>query len=643
MPLLSASATITHWFISTRLSNSSLSSSVLHPLYERTTGGHVLLLGPFTRPTDLYHLHLALGVRRWQYQLSGGNQPVNQQGNISSPTALINTGHIIKPPTPEITKHFTKPLEIFWNMQCHESFGSSAKNCEVQYRTRGQQDWTRALEKEILGGFRLRSSQPYTWYEFQVRCACQCDCPHDLMSDWSPSYKLQTPEAAPLNMLDVWIDDVTSELSQCAVMWKDMSPWLAQRKILQYVVTLFYSNDTSKNETVAVSESGEQSVCQQNRCHFNSSLQGVTGVTVSAYNSQGATKQAHLAIPTSSKGLHFSEVPFTVNMNESSLNASWFLLNQTVEEYVVQYKAGSFLTKGFDWIKVDKNQKSVFLKGAFESFTPYNVSLFAVFVNSSRLLASEIAYSIHGLPPKVPNLNVDLSDSNVIVTWTLILPSRSIVAYCLILDNKTVHNVSGNQRSFTFSGLSPGEHSVSIMAKTEAGLGPSETRKFNIHTQGSGYSMYLVPMILVFIIFIIIITIIKRLKKKWCCWEKVPDPKNSLPFQKFNSSWTQICLTSESTTKLSELEILGSPRKRSSLNGLTEESTHTRSPEEKEPADLEDYRDKDWLQRAGRQDSGKEGYSQMIDTEEEKDGEETLSEDEQFVSDYEKHFLPVIV
>lgn len=76
------------------------------------------------------------------------------------------------------------------------------------------------------------------------------------------------------------------------------------------------------------------------------------------------------------------------------------------------------------------------------------------------------------------------------------------------------------------------------------------------------------------------------------------------------------------------------PRNRSSPNGQTEgvvgeERTHIRTDEEAE-----------------KEEDADEGYSIIIDTdEEERDGGESgsLLEDDQFVSDYEKHFMPVDV
>ncbi|KAK6312270.1 hypothetical protein J4Q44_G00179340, partial [Coregonus suidteri] len=399
----------------------------------------------------------------------------------------------------------TNPLEIYWTLQCND-LGSSDQHCEVQYRTQDQQGWTQ--EDQLLSNFLLLTPRPYTVYEFQVRCAC--DGPEALMSDWSSVYTAQSSESAPVKALDVWSDcGVTSELSQCALMWKEMPTWLVQGKVLGYV--------------------------------------GVSGVDVSVYNSQGATKPAPLALPT--LGLQVPELSFTVNLDILSLNVSWSLPPQPIEnmqEYVVQYKkVGHPPTQGFDWIKVHQKNTSIILRGDFEKHTAYNVSLFAVFINSSCLLGSTIGYSLHGLPPKRKGL---------------------ILLYQLVLNNFTVYNVSADQSSFHLLGLTPGHHQVWIRAETKAGLGPSETISFS--TKNShGYLRYLLPLILILIMLPLVIILSIQMKTcflvpEWCC-EKGPDPSNSKLFQQmtlqFNSSLTVICSPLESNPKISELEVVENP------------------------------------------------------------------------------------
>lgn len=69
-----------------------------------------------------------------------------------------------------------------------------------------------------------------------------------------------------------------------------------------------------------------------------------------------------------------------------------------------------------------------------------------------------------------------------------------------------------------------------------------------------------------------------------------------------------------------------------------EECIGTGTEEEKKNADME----RGWIQTKGKGTFYEEAYSTMIDTDEEKIGGDTasLSEEELFFQDYEKHFMP---
>ncbi|KAJ7989770.1 hypothetical protein DPEC_G00307960 [Dallia pectoralis] len=620
---------------------------------------------------------------------------VNQQGNITSEVVEFNTGDIIKPPTPEIYNHSLKPLEIYWKLECYSLLGRHNGDCEVRYRNQDQQDWTQ--ERNLLNNFLPRTPEPFTVYEFQVRCACQnspetcqdcpetcqdcpetcqdcpetcqdcpetcldcpetcLDCPETVNSDWSLTYTAQSDEAAPVKALDVWSDcGLTTELSQCLLMWKELPAKFARGKVVRYEVTLLYSDGTPGFETIPVVNLDSRGKIWR----FNLRA-GVLEVAVSAHNSKGASEPARLALPTSSKGALVSELSCIVNRTD--LNASWFLPNQYIEsiqEYVVQYnKAGHFQTTGFDWIKVEKDQLSVILRGAFNECTAYNVSLFAVLNNSSCLLASKIAYSVHGLPPKVRNVTSDIKEKTVTVSWQHNFLNESkghVLYYQLVLDNSTVHNVSGNQRSFVFEGLTSGDHQVWIRAATEAGLGPSEPTNFKFNPGSfSPFSMWTKTVL--FLVTFFVTLIVFRGMYKWCILQKVPDAMNSKLFlqnlSQLDSPWPECPASVGSNPKISKLEVLekpprdakSSPRKMSNSDRVLEERTRTRSAEEQDEekhVGLRDYGEKDLLQTRGRRESRKEGYSIMTDNyEDEGGGEESLSEDDQFVSDYEKHYMP---
>lgn len=73
--------------------------------------------------------------------------------------------------------------------------------------------------------------------------------------------------------------------------------------ILGYEIKLSYGNGTTLSVNVSTAEPGSQLVCAETHCHFNSSIEEVTSVSVSAYNAHGGTTPSYLNMPTS--GINF--------------------------------------------------------------------------------------------------------------------------------------------------------------------------------------------------------------------------------------------------------------------------------------------------------------------------------------------------
>lgn len=68
-------------------------------------------------------------------------------------------------------------------------------------------------------------------------------------------------------------------------------------RILGYVITLVYRNGTAVLGNVTESGPRRQLVCGEKQCHFTSSIKDASSVSVSAYNTRGATRPSCLAMP----------------------------------------------------------------------------------------------------------------------------------------------------------------------------------------------------------------------------------------------------------------------------------------------------------------------------------------------------------
>ncbi|XP_075994855.1 interleukin 12 receptor, beta 2a, like isoform X3 [Genypterus blacodes] len=592
---------------------------------------------------------------------------VNQYGTAQSEELLFDGTNNRKPSVPIVkTDDSLESLAISWQTSCQDLFLSEGK-CDVRHRTEGQH-WPEA-EDGFYGSYTLESPEPYTVYEFQVRCACNIG----VKSDWSKTHRIQSAEAAPTGVLDVWMDCgiySTSLKHTCFLTWKILDKSQACGRILGYEVSLTYSDGTAMLVNLTIAEPSSQLVCEETRCHFNSSLSDVS-VNVSAYSTHGATLPAGLAMPTAGN----SEQGIYLKMNKDHMNVSWDLPAQLLKEYVVQYKqAGSYAAQGFGWLRVNKNTNTAILKGSFENYTAYQVSLFAVLHSSQcNRISSVIGYSLQGIPSIVPSFEVNsIERTHVTLSWQpvpLLEQKGEILCYQVGADSQNVYNVSASPKhekmTFQLQHLSPGQqYLVWLRAVTLAGFGAKTTKTFKTKEE-EGNNSSKMPLVIVTSIVLMVIGIgigiwyVARENKQlpWFlpCWnDRVPDPRNSNIFKQmthqFSDSLAWICVPApESLHKISQLEVVEMlPHALESC--LTEQGVGDDSSQTDKQKNHMDHAirelDRDGTERRlGRQD-----YNKMIDSDEEQDREEekgemeedssSLSEEEQLMSGYEKHFMP---
>ncbi|XP_068574967.1 interleukin 12 receptor, beta 2a, like [Cebidichthys violaceus] len=589
-----------------------------------------------------------------------------QHGSVKSQAALFNTADIIKLPPPKVSSvSHQEFLDISWNSTCDEQ-QLSLGHCDVRYRTEEEQVWLE--DKEVLhGSYTVDSPQPGTVYEFQVRCSCV----PGLMSDWSLSHSLPSTEAAPDGELDVWRDcGISQKTSDCVVTWKKLPISQARGLILGYEVRLSYNNGTAVLVNVSTAEPKGRLACEEMQCHFTPSLKNVSSVSVSAYNTLGATVPSDLAMPTkvkSTSSKQKNERAIHLVMNEENLNVSWdppAQLSDNLKEYVVQYKqAGSPPGQGFGWIKV-KNLTTGIFEGRYKKYTPFQVSLFTL-SHSSKVhhLSSVIGYSLQGTPSRVPSFKVEsISDTHVTLFWESIPLSQQsgvILYYQIIVESgadrqNVLYNVSvspqQDSETFKLLHLSPGQqYEVRIRAVTAAGPGANETAKFEMkdHENFAHLIAVVLGTILLAVICILLVLYSAcRENKAWCIsvsLTKVPDARNSHIFRhmkhQINDSLAWICIpVNEPHPKISLLEVV---EKTSDPDELTRLVVGHGCPQvncqddRREGAVPEDCHGTDHSY-------GRKDYSHMVDSDEERHREDSCSssEEEQSVSGYEKHFMP---
>ncbi|XP_056264003.1 interleukin 12 receptor, beta 2a, like isoform X2 [Pseudoliparis swirei] len=596
-------------------------------------------------------------------------QAKNQHGSATSQDARFNTADIIQllPPKLLLVTH-EESLEISWNSTCDEQQFSWG-HCDVQYRIEGDQVWLQDMDI-FHGSYTVDSPQPGTVYEFQVRCSCHTG----LTSDWSAIYRIRSTETAPDGDLDVWGDcGISHTISDCVVTWKKLPVSQAHGLILGYKVRLSYNNNASEMLTVTPVQPLGRVACEKMQCPFTFPLKDAASVSVSAYNTHGATVPSYLAMPI--PGKEKNEQAIRLVMTEEKLTVSWDLpsqLSDHLQEYVVQCKqAGRPPGHGFDWIKVNKSQTTGIFEGQYRKYTPYQVSLFTVSDSSEvRHLSSAIGYSLQGTPSTVPSFKVFyIAPTDVTLFWksTPLAKQNGVILYYQIIvesgaNPQKVYNASvspqRDNETFQLLHLSPGqEYEVRIRAVTAAGPGANETAKFKTkHHEHFGHLVAVVLGINLLVVTCVALVLYSAFRAP-CFLYKVPNARNSHIFRHMkhmNGSLSWICIpVYEPNPQISVLEVVEiQPWALSSSLEKTSDPDRFTRPVVGDGGSKTDCRDdqrKEAVAEEGHGTNhryGREEYSKMVDFDEERNrgenGEDvwSSSEEEQPESGYEKHFMP---
>lgn len=576
----------------------------------------------------------------------------NQHGSAKSQNVTFNTGDITMPPPPVNITIEQEPLEITWSDSCIEL--ESSGSCDIRYRKEEDKDWPQQ-ENGVQGSYTVVDPDPFSVYEFQVRCTCS----RGLVSDWSKINRIRSAESDPVGEVDVWRDcGISPTSSDCVLTWKNLSISQARGFILGYELRVSKSSGSASLINVSTTEPSSQYVHDKTKWRLTYPLKDVSSVSISAYNALGATEPSVLVIP--SAGKEEDAVKLNLKMNEGNLTVSWGPASHDLKEYVVQYKqAGCPPGQGFDWIRVNKSQEKALFQGQFQKYKAYRVSVFTVSnTNEVRHLSSAIGYSLQKAPSTVHFFKVAaIADTSVTLSWEhgpLPEQTAQILYYQIVLDTQKVYNVSlhpdHQSMTFTLSELSPSrDYEVWIRAITEAGPGANVSTTFTTkHSQNLGFLLSLVSIVASVIfcacIAYTLLSVCRGPSKACplmplCVYEKVPDPRNSHIFKQkkhqFNESLGLMRIpVCEPQPKISLLEVV--QIKSQDLN------PEPVAGDKCSQMDSHDAQRKDAVaeesERIDRR-YGREAYSKMVDSDEET-GDGYNSEEEQCTSGYEKHFMP---
>ncbi|XP_050961875.1 interleukin 12 receptor, beta 2a, like [Labeo rohita] len=585
----------------------------------------------------------------------------NVLGSAQSGMSQFNTDHIIRPDPPYNLSLTSTPLEFIWEMDC-DDVGPLDKSCQGQYSTHNNMlNWTEVDDCNFMCV--LVDPQPFTQYNFRVRCHCGYE--EKVMSNWSQVYSVRTPPAAPVGHLDVWSDCApNSDKSSCNIYWKEMPLSQARGEIINYIVTVKLKNGTEvKQVNRQRRDTGSQHPTEQSCLQLKLSP-GVTEVFVSANTSMGTSDPAFM--PFAVRGQTTPKVNLSVIGENQTLRVSWSVhpqFSESVLEYVVQHVPVVSHHRCLNWVRVNRAQRSVKLTGDFKNYTAYNVSLFAVFNNHSIFLKSATAYTLEGVPPKVSQIHVkNISSSSATLIWSPIPvhESNGVILHYIVGITETGSNIRSNGTRVQLSELQPAQqYEAWVRAVSAAGEGDRTITTFSTNKKDRNVATILLAVFIPVFMLLVLIWVFTVVCKSAWCFMKIPDPINSKTFKHMNFQHTLplLCSPSELSLKISELEIVENPDPDTPTlpsdtesdkilidvepqhfqvpNGLGRTNEGGERPEE-EP---------EKLNRGNilKQDSWEKEYSEMVDTDDEKGvGDDEDWWDRQCVSDYERHFLPSV-
>ncbi|XP_059848220.1 interleukin-12 receptor subunit beta-2-like isoform X1 [Hypanus sabinus] len=419
---------------------------------------------------------------------------------------------------------WTKPTNL-------DLFPGSNFQFELQYRLADQKNWTEVSHDEIevqAISYCLEELQPFTEYEFRIRCGRDGETNKKLWSDWSSVIKAMTLEANPDGVLDVWF--MQRRLGSITLLWKPLEQHQARGIIRQYSVSEGDGKEMSKVTNIT-------------SCNISLS-ENTRHVNVTAYNSVGATEPAKLNLVKGQPPvLNLS----TLNYNDE-IQVCWKAPPRKVLEFVVEWSNMNLPEHQPEWKKIPALKECMALRsGVLQPWIPYKVSVYTRYESGLGGAVSSIVYKEEGVPLTGPTAKIyNITQTSATLTFEAIplnLCQGFILYYTLYYikspqedSRQKVLNISSALHSFMLSNLEPAStYKIWMTASTIKGESKSGSH-LKFKTQASHTVIWkqivLVLVILASILLCIIVgkcCFYQRIKSlgsflipQWCC-QKIPD------------------------------------------------------------------------------------------------------------------------
>ncbi|NWX82500.1 LIFR factor, partial [Nothoprocta pentlandii] len=250
----------------------------------------------------------------------------------------------------------------------------------------------------------LNSLQPYTKYQFKVRCSA---ADHFWRwSDWSRAEQYTTLEAPPVRGPDVWRERSPSGRS-LKIFWKPLSLSEANGKIVSHEVSCYLLDTPLEYKEVTEPSHSTEIKLGKNDCVISVVAKNHAG-------SSPATKITSVELP--SDDVRTERAVALGN----GIYISWNSYPNVTCGYIVKWCHSSGAEPcSVDWQKFPANTTDAAIKSAlFRPGVRYNFSLYGCKSSGYQLLKNITGY-MKELPPKrAPNFTVEeTSSDSILVKW----------------------------------------------------------------------------------------------------------------------------------------------------------------------------------------------------------------------------------
>ncbi|XP_068613771.1 granulocyte colony-stimulating factor receptor-like [Brachionichthys hirsutus] len=459
---------------------------------------------------------------------------VNELGEATSVPIIVEPISKAKFDPPMILKVEAAPrrfgcLELSWSLPQHLFWVSNRYlNAEARQKTPNSSQWTKQpiLPTKPANLCNLLNG---TQYVTQIRVRYK----QSPWSEWSSIQSGVTLESAPTGRLDWWMKvsrDQMHKQHSIKLFWKPSKRFCANGQNVSYVV--------SDQKMLG----GKANLCSTkgNCCTFQLP-RSVKKVHLRAVNAAGksAPTECHIYPP---KGrLVLSDVSVDPQEDRSLLVQWRTVLSSSPVDFVVDWRP--VLNKELSLSQfeiVNRNQTSLVIKGSFEPYEPYDISVYPRFKDGLGHHQTVTSYWRQKAPSIVPKIQIKKTwQSRIELTWDEIpLNQRNgiIQGYKIFYWNQTgpvkVENVDPENRRVVLKDLKNEPLYEAFMMVSTSGGSLNGSR---IHFEIQAFDAVTVVIIVIsfgvglafLLILMVLICFSNHRRFKGNFWPVVPDPANS--------------------------------------------------------------------------------------------------------------------